>query len=239
MVVSWDFMVDIWIYPPINVYIASENSPFIMDLPIKMMIFHDKLLVYQRVCHMNGITWIYPLVSSNMACWKMDHRNRWFSERSKPPFSDRGFSSKPWPWWNLMVSSVSEARRACERLPSLGDPRIMRHRWHRFVWEKGPSSWSPNENLSFHTHRNVHKCTSMYKRPKTQRLDKTPLTSTPNPPWQRLGIMEDTPNGNVATLPSLVAFQNDGNDQVHHLGVLGRSSSKEPTNQGTSKMLPL
>ena len=32
------FMVDIWIYPLVNVYIATENGPFIMDLPIKMMI---------------------------------------------------------------------------------------------------------------------------------------------------------------------------------------------------------
>ena len=42
----------------------------------------------------------YPPVSSNMACWKMDHRNQWFSYQKL--HSVRGFSSHV--WWNQRIS---------------------------------------------------------------------------------------------------------------------------------------
>ena len=32
-----------------HTYIAIENGPFIVDLPIKVVIFHSFLCVYQRV----------------------------------------------------------------------------------------------------------------------------------------------------------------------------------------------
>ena len=90
-----------------------------------------------------------------------------------------------------------------EGVPS-GDPRIMCRRWHWFVpWEQGPSSLSVLK-LSFHISINVHK---VHKTKDPETWKKTPSSMA----LVMLTQAEPKPN------PSLVAFQNDGNDQVHHL----------------------
>ena len=47
-------MVHIWmIYPLVNLQIVLENCPSIVDLPMKIAIFHSYVINYQRLSPLN------------------------------------------------------------------------------------------------------------------------------------------------------------------------------------------
>ena len=77
----------------------------------------------------------YPLVSSNMACWKMDHRDQWFSSW-KPPFSSRISQLAMFDYqqvWDLLAHRFL----GIGKIPNL---------WGR---SKG-DQWKSIQNLDFH-----------------------------------------------------------------------------------------